>query len=42
MTKHFQNEIERLKKKILHLAALVEEGLLAAIKSITENDLGLG
>ena len=36
MTKHFQNEIERLKKKILYLAAMVEENLRVAVKSITD------
>ncbi len=41
MTKHFQNEIERLKKKILFLAALVEESLRGAVKSITEDDINL-
>ncbi|MFH1699678.1 MAG: phosphate signaling complex protein PhoU [Candidatus Zixiibacteriota bacterium] len=39
MTKHFQNEIERLKKKILHLAAMVEESLQIAVKSIMEYDI---
>lgn len=38
MTKHFQLEIEKLKRKILHLAAMVEENLRAAVKSITDND----
>ncbi len=41
MTKHFENEIERLKKKILHLAAMVEEALRGAIRSITDNDIVL-
>ena len=41
MTKHFQNEIERLKKKILCLAALVEEALRGAVKSITEDNIEL-
>lgn len=41
MTKHFQNEIEKLKKKVLYLAALVEESLQVAIKSITSYDTGL-
>jgi len=39
MTKHFQNEIEKLKKKILHLAAMVEENLQIAVKSIMEYDI---
>jgi phosphate transport system protein len=41
MTRHFQNEIERLKKKILQLAAMVEENLQNAVESITENNLSL-
>jgi phosphate transport system protein len=41
MTKHFQNEIERLKKKILRLAAMVEEALQKAVKAATERNLGL-
>ncbi len=41
MTKHFQNEIEILKKKILHLAAMVEENLQFAVESITEFDIDL-
>ena len=41
MTKHFQSEIEKLKKKILHLAAMVEENLQIAVKSITEYDIRL-
>jgi phosphate transport system protein len=41
MTKHFQNEIEKLKKKILQLAAVVEESLRSAVKSITESNLEL-
>jgi phosphate transport system protein len=38
MTKHFQNEIDRLKKKILHLAALAEESLSMALRAVTNND----
>lgn len=38
MTRHFQNEIDRLKKKILHLAALAEESLVMAIKAVTDNN----
>jgi phosphate transport system protein len=41
MTKHFENEIERLKKKILRLAAMVEESLQKAVKSITDRDIEL-
>lgn len=41
MTKHFQNEIDKLKIKILHLAAMVEENLQIAVKSITEYNINL-
>lgn len=41
MTRHFQNEIEKLKRKILHLAAMVEENLQTAVKSISEYDINL-
>jgi len=41
MTKHFENEIERLKKKILRLAAMVEEALQKAVKSITDRNCEL-
>ncbi|MEA3296327.1 MAG: phosphate signaling complex protein PhoU [candidate division Zixibacteria bacterium] len=41
MTKHFQNEIERLKKKILRLAAMVEEALQRAMKATTQQDIEL-
>jgi phosphate transport system protein len=41
MTKHFQNEIEKLKKKILHLAAMVEENMQIAFDSIIEYDVSL-
>ena len=41
MTKHFHFEIEKLKKKILYLAAIVEKSLHNAVKSITEGDLEL-
>ncbi|MEA2030903.1 MAG: phosphate signaling complex protein PhoU [candidate division Zixibacteria bacterium] len=40
MTKHFHNEIEKLKNKILHLVAMVEENLQIAVKSIIEYDIG--
>lgn len=39
MTKHFQNEIERLKKKLLFLAAKVEENLNLSITAILDADL---
>lgn len=41
MTKHFQNEIEKLKKKLLHLAAMVEEGLRGAVKAVVDIDTSL-
>jgi phosphate transport system protein len=41
MTKHFQNEIERLKKKILHMAALVEEALELSVNAAIDRDVGL-
>ena len=36
MSKHFQSEIENLKKKILHVGARVEESLQAAMKALRE------
>jgi phosphate transport system protein len=39
MTKHFHNEIDRLKKKILHVAAMVEESLRDAVRSVAESDM---
>ena len=41
MPRHFQSEIERLKKKILHLTAMVEENLLMAVRSATERNSGM-
>ena len=41
MTRHFQHEIDRLKKKILHLTAAVEDNLRQAAKSVSERDLVL-
>jgi phosphate transport system protein len=38
MTRYFQREIRDLKKKILHLAAMVEESLRAAVGSVTDSD----
>lgn len=38
MSKHFENEIDRLKKKILHLTAMVEENLMRGVKSLEDND----
>lgn len=41
MTRHFHNEIEKLKKKILSLTALVEDNLQLAVKSISTRDTTL-
>jgi phosphate transport system protein len=41
VTKRFQNEIERLKKRILHLAAMVEESLQMAVTAVTERNVEL-
>ena len=41
MTRHFQNEIDRLKKKILRLAAMVEEALQKAVLAATERNIAL-
>lgn len=38
MTRHFQNEIERLKKKILFLATMVEEALQNAVTAVNNTD----
>jgi phosphate transport system protein len=39
MTKHFQTEIDRLKKRILHLAALVEESLQMAVRAVNDRSV---
>jgi len=39
MTKHFHHELEKLKKRILYLAAKVEKNLEMAVKSFTEKDI---
>ncbi len=41
MTKRYHMQTERLKKMILHLTAMVEENLRAAVKAITERDVDL-
>ncbi len=41
MTKHFNRELEKLKKRILTLGAMVEERVFMAIKAIENNDSGL-
>jgi phosphate transport system protein len=38
MTKHYQNEIDKLKKDILHVTALVEENLRAAVRAIMDRN----
>jgi len=38
MTKHFQRELEKIKKKILSLGAMVEERVRMAIQAIEEYD----
>ncbi|MCF7797286.1 MAG: phosphate signaling complex protein PhoU [Lentisphaeria bacterium] len=38
MTRHLRREIEKLKKKILHVGARVEESLQAAMKALSEFD----
>ena len=41
MTKHFHNELEKIKKMILSLSAMVEERVDMAIKAIIEIDADL-
>ncbi len=41
MTRPFQKEIEKLKKKVLQVTAMVEESLQASVKSVTERDADL-
>ena len=41
MTKHFQREVDLIKKKILALSAVVEENLHRAVRAINERDLKL-
>lgn len=41
MSKHLQNEIDRLKKRILSLGTLVEESVYRAIHSLAERDASL-
>lgn len=41
MTKHLHNAIEQLKKKILHLTAMVEENLLSSVKAAQERNSGM-
>jgi phosphate transport system protein len=41
MTVHLQREVDRLKKEILALGALVEESVDKAVRAVTERDLDL-
>lgn len=41
MTKHFQDQIENLKKKILHLTAMVEQNLEEAVRAVNDRDVKL-
>jgi phosphate transport system protein len=41
MTIHFQNELERLKKKLLALSTIVEESVEKAVRSISNRDVRL-
>lgn len=41
MTRHFQSEIEKLQKRILLLAAMVEENLQKAVQAVTDRDTRL-
>jgi phosphate transport system protein len=38
MTRQFESEIERLRRKILHLTAMVEESLQLAVQSVIDRD----
>ncbi len=38
MTRHFQNEIERLKKKILRMAAMAEESVQKSVRAAAERN----
>lgn len=39
MPKHLQNDLEKLKKKLFELCAMVEENMKFAIKSLTDKDI---
>ena len=39
MPKHLQNDLEKLKKKLFELCAMVEENMMFAIKSLTDKDI---
>lgn len=42
MTRHFEREIDRLKKKVLTLSAMVEDSVYQAVKAIETRDVVLG
>jgi len=39
MTKHFQHELDRLRQKVLHLTAKVEENLRRSVEAVTERNV---
>jgi phosphate transport system protein len=41
MSKHLHSELEQLKKRILHLSALVEESVRRSVRAVVERDLAL-
>ncbi len=41
MTRYFQTEVEKLKKRVLYLTAMVEENLQSAVLSVTRRDADL-
>ncbi|RME26009.1 MAG: phosphate transport system regulatory protein PhoU [Candidatus Zixiibacteriota bacterium] len=41
MTQHFQREIEKLKRKLLELSAVVEESVANAVKAVLNHDAAL-
>jgi phosphate transport system protein len=41
MTKQYQQQIDKLKDRILYLSGMVEENLLAAVKAITSGDMAM-
>lgn len=41
MTKHFENEIEKLKKRTLELGSLAESRVFKAVKAVSDRDINL-
>lgn len=41
MAKHLQNELERLKRKLITLSSVVEESVVKAVRSVGNKDLAL-